>query len=396
MKSYFIFLGIFFFVCFAYCQESDPSFYLFGDTLQNLDINPSSKAIRYSVIGEYQKALLTYDIHPSVRQESHYVHDLDSFFISRAKEYLIAQAQSNNIIIINEGHNRPRHRVFIKGLLAQLFEKGFRYLALEALANCTECYRNYNKEGCCSNNYESKYLYLTSEPQMSNLIRHGQDLGYILVPYEQEKKGNRELIQAQNIYNRIFKIDQNAKVVVVCGYCHVLESEGEKTKNCGKTKWMAGYLKDITGIDPLTIDQEVLSERTKYDENPNYEALSQIQFSAVLVNKVTGISDIDGNPFKVDISVYHPRSSQINGRPSWLSAQENAKIYQLEEGYCDDIGYPCLVEAWRKCDKSDAVPYDIVELERGENSSLVLTIGEFQIRATSNLGISKSTQIKFE
>ena len=48
------------------------------------------------------------------------------------------EAEKYQIVMINEAHHVPQHRVFTYRLLEDLWQKGYRYLALEALSENAE------------------------------------------------------------------------------------------------------------------------------------------------------------------------------------------------------------------------------------------------------------------
>ena len=58
----------------------------------------------------------------------------DSFAMFERKdavEYILEQAKKHQVLIINEGHHMPQHRVLSTQLLDGLKEQGFKHLGLE-------------------------------------------------------------------------------------------------------------------------------------------------------------------------------------------------------------------------------------------------------------------------
>ena len=120
----------------------------------------------------------------------------------------------------------------------------------------------------------------------------------------------REIDQANNI-QQILQKDPSAKILLHGGYDHIREdSLGGDWKMA-----MAGRLKQLTGIDPFTINQEVLTERSQPSlENPYY-TLMKIDQPSILI-------DNDGNLFAgprdrhlYDVRMSHPRTRLVKGRP---------------------------------------------------------------------------------
>ena len=79
--------------------------------------------------------------------------------------------------------------------------------------------------------------------------------------------------RAQNLYERVFKNDPNARLVVNAGFAHI-----QKTgKYLGGTS-MGEFFQKISGIDPLTIEQTMMIQHARADQNhPYYIALTQAQ-----------------------------------------------------------------------------------------------------------------------
>jgi hypothetical protein len=124
---------------------------------------------------------------------------------------------------------------------------------------------------------------------------------------------------------------------------------------------MAGRLKLMTGINPLTIDQAALTETsdTTYD-NPYRQAIS-LGYSAVFI-------DSNGNAFNraklgktTDMNVYHPTTRLVNGRPDWM--MDSSKRY-FNVARRVKIECPCLSMVVSDGDDLDsAVPKDILEIK---------------------------------
>ena len=147
-------------------------------------------------------------------------------------------ALNNAVIMLNEDHYYPKHRLFALKLLNTLHQNGFKYLSLEAFDTS-------KKIDFIPNNDTGTY---TSEPFYAHLIREAKALGFIILGHEDLiRKGDRELGQAQNII-KIIEKDPDAKIFVYVGHSHI-------EKNDIKKKWMAQYFKELSNINPITINQ---------------------------------------------------------------------------------------------------------------------------------------------
>ena len=90
-----------------------------------------------SWVGDYQGAM-SYPIH-AVNQEKA---DFDGLRPGEAVEAIAKAASGRRIVMLNEAHHIPRHRVLAKRLLEPLYQRGFRYLAVEALSEAHQAQQN--------------------------------------------------------------------------------------------------------------------------------------------------------------------------------------------------------------------------------------------------------------
>ena len=158
-----------------------------------------------------------------------------------ALNYLIQECKDERVVMINENHFTPQNRIFGEIILDSLYNYGFRYFGLEAvLENDT----NINKRGFVITNTG----FYTREPMMANLIRKAIEKGYYIFGYD-HYTSDREKSQALNIYQKTIEKDSLSKVLIFAGFGHI--DEAEKAKN-----WMAREFLLLTGIDPLTIEQQ--------------------------------------------------------------------------------------------------------------------------------------------
>jgi hypothetical protein len=157
-------------------------------------------------------------------------------------------AKENQVIMLNEDHYYPKHRLFAMELLETLKKNGYNYLSLEGFNVSTE------KE--LIPNYKNGIY--TDEPYFAHFIRKAIALGFTVSGHENfDKSLDRELGQAKNII-KIFEKDPKAKIFVYVGHGH-LEKANTKDKRMGE------YFKELSGINPITINQTVICADTKQD-----------------------------------------------------------------------------------------------------------------------------------
>jgi hypothetical protein len=177
--------------------------------------------------------------------------DQISSSFSASKEELFEEldsiAANNNLIIFNENHFYPQHRLLLTDLLHVLKSHGYNYLSLEAL---NVKFINDLNNGVPLNLDHGFY---TREQNFKKLIDTARNLGFTLIAHEDfEESENRELSQASNLYNYTFKVDSTAKVIALVGIDHVREDKKGK-------RWMASYFEELYEINPVTISQTHLN-----------------------------------------------------------------------------------------------------------------------------------------
>jgi len=244
-----------------------------------------------------------------------------------ARRYIHLEARTRRVIMINEAFAKPLHRAFTLSLLADLHRLGFNYLALEML-------NNFHDSSLSHVNVHTGYY--ACEPVAAEMIRMALSLGYTLVPYEDTAAAvhtatQRDSIQAANIY-AILKKDTSAKILVHASYAHISKKPGPN----GFIP-MALAFRNISGIDPLTIDQTDMTEESNF-------AYGRIIYQAYIAKfplTEPSIALINGNPVNVtdkdlyDLCVIHPPTQYKDGRPTWLSLDGLRQPFEVkppEEG----------------------------------------------------------------
>lgn len=262
------------------------------------------------------------------------------------------RAAAAQIVIINEAHDAPQHRAFIAQLAARLRPLGFSVFAAETFTDSAqETDRAWPTLG------DGFY---SSEPTFGALLRDVRALGYRLVHYEadltiEENRGiaNREAAQAQNLIDRVFANEPNARVLIHVGHAHLLEEPDQSGND-----WMARRLKAQTGIDPLTIEQ------TRW-------AAAGDEY--VLCDPAT-LTATD-----VDIHLGAPNIRFENGRPLWRQHAGQRAVPAPRA--LASAAEPIIIEARFVSEPDNAVPADRVLLRPGEDIPLLLAPGRYRIEA---------------
>ena len=374
-------------------QSYYSTIYKFSDTI--LANSSNYEAAQFlSYIGEYQKALECMDKHDPRTyviggKDSLYFHN---FYPLNAVDYIIKKSKTEQIIIINEAHHQPRHRVFTRELLQGLYQQGYRYLGAETIS---EGDTNLN-----ARKYPTQFTgYYTQEPMYGDLIRTALEIGFFVFPYEttvflsdSTAGKHREIEQAKNI-KKVLERDPEAKILIHCGYDHLLETEVPELE-----KAMAGRLQEFTGINPFTINQERYTERSSLMYERPFFKMLDLKYPAVLVDSSGHLFNGMENYKGFDAIVYHPRTNLVDGRPDWVyEGQRNP--YQIHEEI--KTGFPCLVLAYlsseclaEKNKYKQLIPYDIIELKNAEDKkALALKSGNYDILIRDSSGKEQITKL---
>lgn len=299
-----------------------------------------------------------------------------------AATLLLREAERRQAVFINEAHHVPRHRAFTRSLLAGLRARGYRYFAAEAFG---EQDPGLEARGAPSRDTGG----LVNEPQFAELVRDALTLGFVPVPYEDQGRcsdpsgdelvcaNERDRAQAENLRRRVFDRDPQAKVLVHAGFDHIRKN--------GRPNWttMAAVFRSLTGVEPLSVDQVELSERSAPPfERAAYRAALAAFKPAGSVVLAAG----DGKGWvgaedrgAYDFHVLHPRSALRDGRPGWVFAGRIA--VPLPQGLCPVA--PCSVEAFYEGDDPASVPPADAFLVRDAAAlpALALPPGRYRVRA---------------
>lgn len=264
-----------------------------------------------------------------------------------AKDYIIGQAKQAQILIINEAHHIPQHRVFTKSLLQDLYSNGYRYLGLETLMDTGI---NRRKFPVIASGY------YTQEPEFGAMVAEALTIGFTLFGYEAsgEKNGkDREIEQAANIQQFIAS-NPAGKVLIHCGYAHAFENDYPAW---GKA--MAGRLKDNLKTDPLTVDQTMFLEKSDVRNNHLFIKLNNTKQPIVLMEENGVVFKGLSGTKQTDIVIIHPQTQYINGRADWQI--QGKEKYIVPPARIDQYK-PCLILAYRNNEfEEDGVPADVIE-----------------------------------
>jgi hypothetical protein len=295
-----------------------------------------------------------------------------------ARDFILEKAKDYHFLLLNEAHYSNQNRAFTRSLLAPLWKRGYRYLALETLS--------YTDPSLSRRGYPLLNSgYYTQDPTFGNLVREALALGYKLVTYETtgEHDGRlRDYDQALHIYQQTWQQDTVGKVLVHAGYGHIAEM-----KSSGS---MGAQLKEMARQDLLTVDQQVMTElRDDQTLHPYYRHVIK-HFPptrpVVFVDAQEQVLLDPAGLMTVDVQVYHPVTAYVKGRPGWLFTGGIVPV-ALPEAFAAYGGY--LLQATPQGELPNTVPVDQVVIGKGD--ALALPPGAYELRLIDCEGTLRGT-----
>lgn len=275
-----------------------------------------------------------------------------------AISHIVGRSSEHQMVIVNERHHISSDRLLTLALLEPLFRQGFRYLAVEAVWPGDDI----NQRGYPTRN-TGHYI---NDVVFAEMLRTALSLGYEIVWYEIEEhqknltdsrseQARRDYWQARNLVERTLLQDPKARVLVHCGWGHASEEAAPNFEP------MAHFVREIAGIDPLTVDQTRLGERSESGfEHPLRAEARRLGFvddgPIVLLDEDGELLAIETG---VDIRVLSPRTRYRNGRPTWMEMLGRRRPTTVAIPECPAMR--CVVEA-RNSRHPEEVAFDRMEI----------------------------------
>lgn len=285
----------------------------------------------YSFVGNYMHGLKIYcneHMISDLKKEKDFFDKKDySNFKKISKNEMFEEVKEVNFLLVNEGHHRNFHRIFLRDNLKELYKKGFRNLFVEGVNSFDSInVRNYPTIST---------LFSYPEPTYGEMIREAKLLGFNVYGYdifEETPEFNnpiddwnyRENIQYQNILKQY----DGKKSIVYGGYSHT------KTNSNSKQKFLGSLLKKDYKV--LSIDQITFIEEGSKDLEKNFYLTSNITEPSYFRN--------DKNS-DWDYTLMNPRTLLIEGKPNWLIKNKKKGFVKLKNTEKDtDV----LVQVYKK------------------------------------------------
>jgi hypothetical protein len=288
---------------------------------------------------------------------------------------IVEEARHRRVVLLNEAHHVPLHRAFAQKLAAALREIGYDYLACETFPAET---------GAVPLGANGEVIYRTGyylqDPVFAGFINSAAADKWKFVAYESRGASmeERERGQAQNLVERIFAKDKNAKVFIYVGYGHLSKTPEGK----GGPLMMGEYLRRMTGLDMLHVQQtDFFAHPDRAEEGQLYQLLlDKFPSKEPIVLRASDGSHpiLRGQKGRIDMQVIFPRYGMREGRPEWLLSLAGREARDIPVQLLPASGRRAI-KAYRKDDGPDAVPADIVVVKAGAPvPKLMLPKGEYR------------------
>lgn len=273
------------------------------------------------------------------------------------------------IVMLNETHFDPRHRMVAQRLAEILAEQGFAYFAAET-------FNIRVAEGRVPGSVPFNIGAYSYEPIYARMLRGIDDLGLSPLAYEQRPEQQpenpetwearinaREIAQTENLMAALFEHTPDARVFIYVGGGHLQEQpvyrEGRE-----EVRWFGNRLAEATGVNPVTIVQ--------------YPCVSE-----------SGAVWADGSETssagRVDYFIGHPPLEFERNRPTWRREIGDIDIEIPAELLSDNDRI--VVEAHPVGGTTDDVAIERLMLWPGEDIPLLLPPGRYDLRSYTSEGL---------
>ena len=401
-------------------QPNDLARYVYlVKTVQSLPVadRPLAMQMFASVeneLGLYNEALRDFPLKSHVAADTA-IPKAEQWKAADAADVIAQQAANRRIVLINEAHHDAHTRQLTLALLPRLRALGFDYFAAEALLDKDASLMN---RGYPTGASGSEYLH---EPSYGEIVRTAIKLGFKVVSYDVDSHTTqeREIRQARNLYRKVFAKNPDARLFVHAGYAHIDKAKGR----LGSTVPMAMQLQQLTGTEPLSIDQTQFREQIPGESDAYAELVKNFPFKGpfVLVDRTAG-KLWSAHPDRYDVNVLLPPATGQRAvesgytqpsaivhdmirnqpmlahlvntqRPEWLTLNDERLPYTISATLCR-VTTPCVVDAHYVDEDEDAIAADRYAFMQGDTvSKLYLRPGRYRLRAWDIRGRTLSQQV---
>jgi hypothetical protein len=296
---------------------------------------------------------------------------------------IVKRARGRRLVFINEAHNGSRCRWFSERVALALRREGFNTFAAESFTveNTPEA----DNGGPITTNTG----FYVADPVFAEMVRGVRAAGYRLAAYDdvpplqgdpKAQTALREQTAADNLA-RLLRDDPKARLVVHCGYDHaakVPQPDGSQSVSC--------LMKVIKGIDPITVTQAYSIASPRRDNEPI--TITRVLDKFGSPKAPIAVWDGAGVPLgrnslaaSYDVSVYHHRAAQVDGRPGWRAEGRRRGVLRLASPLPPGAILQAVPLAEARLSPA-TVPADQYPAPEGANQAVFfLRPGQYEVRA---------------
>ncbi len=286
-----------------------------------------------------------------------------------ALDAIVRAAAGRRLVILNEAHHVSRSRAFAIEVARALRGQGFTYFAAETL----RVVPTGPSTDLSVINWPTGFY--SRDPVFADLLRDVRDGWQGAFAYEAsapatvtdpaQRTAFREEHQAETLAT-LLKRDPQMRLFVFCGYGHAEKFQA------GQYTMMAAWLWEKTGIEPLTITQ--CNGAPAPDPQHSWPGLETVlaKFQPKTSIALSGRDGIALSPplsgGRYDLSVFHPRVPDRDGRPGWLAALPDRRRRRVNVPNGPGLRLVQAIPSAERAVAASAVPADQVLVEDDRRS----------------------------
>lgn len=322
----------------------------------------------------------------------------EDLVVTDAVQRIVKAAKGRRVVILNEAHICSRHRAFLAHLLEALRLEGFTHLAAETFGN--EADQPNVSALTAGGAFDPDMGTYTLDPVFAEAARRSVELGYRLASYEirrdqrdpakktkAEAVPQREGAEAANLA-AMLAADPKARLLIHVGYSHLREGLDRDGYS-----WMARRLKELTGIDPLTISQSSTGSFGPHAADGPLTQQVLTRFSPkrpIVIETAAGVC-IGAGMDTADLAVFHPALPDQFGRPGWLAAAPGRRRVTTALPAFEGLA---LAQAVHSADPAACVPADQYLLPTGaKQANFLLRPGRYRLRLETLSGLTALREV---
>lgn len=340
--------------------------YLFTEEIQEKYIEDSSTAnIQQLVLeamntGNYELSLQLYDKifqRPSLSPYNDSLLSSDLYSREDAKTAFLALTDQHRITLLSDAYFLPAQRYFLKSALPDLWKQGYRYLGMEGLY----------ADSLSGNKLLTDSLgFYMREKNYRELVQAALDIGFVIFSYDDltasswEERLERQVQKADTFLSK----HADGKMLFFSNSYHLDEHQNDSLITS-----IAAWLHKKRNIDPLTVNQSFVTERS--EEMLESKLIREIQYPVCLKKDGEIFGGFDSLKI-ADMIIFQPEWKMITA----VAAQQ---VDNFTIPHKRIIDYPVFLMVFQKeLFEKNGFPFILKEVRSKEdNTSFYLPKGAY-------------------